>query len=178
VLARQWALADGGLFSHGELGVGAERDLDGSTMVGPNVGLELPIFDQGDAEAEVAMARWLMGRKQFESRAVVVRSQARIAREQVIRARHRVEYHRDTVLPLRRSVVEAAQKEYNFMLLGVYHLLRLKQEEYDAQREHIEALADYWKARAMLDLAVGGRVVPSPDAMPTKPAHSTPGATN
>jgi cobalt-zinc-cadmium efflux system outer membrane protein len=49
------------------------------------------------------------------------------------------------------------------MLLGVYQLIQAKQAEYDAYRQYIEAVRDYWIARSDLERAVGGRLgAPSP----------------
>ena len=44
------------------------------------------------------------------------------------------------------------------MLLGTYQLLQTKQNEVNAYREFIEALRDYWTARADLERATGGTV--------------------
>ena len=46
------------------------------------------------------------------------------------------------------------------MLLGVYQLILAKQSEFDAYREYIEALRDYWIARSDLERAVGTRLAP------------------
>jgi hypothetical protein len=42
------------------------------------------------------------------------------------------------------------QLQYNAMQIGVFDLLRAKQEEVNAGREYVEALRDYWVARADL----------------------------
>ena len=44
------------------------------------------------------------------------------------------------------------------MLLGVYQLLQAKQNEINSYREYIEAVRDYWIARADLDKAVGAHL--------------------
>jgi cobalt-zinc-cadmium efflux system outer membrane protein len=41
------------------------------------------------------------------------------------------------------------------MLLGVFELLALKQDEFHAYQGYIEAIRDYWLARADLGLATG-----------------------
>ena len=73
------------------------------------------------------------------------------------------------------------------MLLGVYQLIQAKQNEYEAYREYIEALRDYWIARSDLERAVGGRIGAAPASVsavshdptqlrpaspPPPPAHS------
>ena len=44
------------------------------------------------------------------------------------------------------------------MLLGVYQLIQAKQAEFEAYRDSIEALRDYWIARSDLERAIGGRI--------------------
>ena len=162
ILARRIRLAGGTPYTRVEVGVESEREPGGGALTGPTASMELPLFDRGQGEVAGLMARWMRSRKRHEALAIQVRSEVRLARERVLRARRRTTHLHEAVLPLRRRMVEAAQRQYNFMLIGVYRLLRLRQEEYDAHREHIEALADYWRARAELDLAVGRRLSPAP----------------
>ena len=42
------------------------------------------------------------------------------------------------------------------MQVSLFDLLRAKQDEVNAGREYVEALRDYWVARAELEKAVGG----------------------
>jgi cobalt-zinc-cadmium efflux system outer membrane protein len=61
-------------------------------------------------------------------------------------------------VPLRERIVALTQEQYNAMLLGVYQLLQAKQGEIEAYRAYIEAVRDYWIARADLERAIGGRL--------------------
>jgi cobalt-zinc-cadmium efflux system outer membrane protein len=56
------------------------------------------------------------------------------------------------------------------MLLGVFDLLRARQDEFDAKREQVEAIRDYWVAYSQLERAVGGRI--STAAPSTQPASA------
>jgi len=60
------------------------------------------------------------------------------------------------------------------MLLGVFDLLRVKQEELDANRAYIQATRDYWVQYAELERTIGGRltVVP-PTTTQVSPAPAT-----
>ena len=69
-------------------------------------------------------------------------------------ARARAVHYRDVVLPLKQRIVALVQ-EYNFMLSGPFELLASRQAEIAAQRDHIDALGDYWMARVELEAAVG-----------------------
>ena len=85
-----------------------------------------------------------------------IRSEVRAARDRLTAARQLVAYYRDVVLPRRKRIVEQTQREYNFMLVGVFQLLQAKQDEINAQREFLEAQRDYWIVRTELDHALGG----------------------
>ncbi|HEX6837658.1 MAG TPA: TolC family protein, partial [Polyangia bacterium] len=69
-----------------------------------------------------------------------------------------IDYYQKTLVPLRERIVTLSQEQYNAMLLGVYQLLQAKQNELQTYREYIEAVRDYWIARADLERAVGTRL--------------------
>jgi cobalt-zinc-cadmium efflux system outer membrane protein len=62
--------------------------------------------------------------------------------------------------------VSLSQEQYSAMLLSAYQLLAAKQNEVNAYREFIEALRDYWIARADLERATAAAI---PSGVPTAP---------
>ena len=146
------------LFGKIEVGAQGHQDPDGPRVIGPSITLELPIFDQRQAE----IARLEAERRQSEWRlqevAVDARSEVRVAVTQMATARRMAERYRDRLLPLRTQIVEQTQRHYNGMLLGFYQLLEAKQAQVEAYRGYVMALRDYWAARAELERAVGGRL--------------------
>jgi outer membrane protein, heavy metal efflux system len=156
----------------GDLTVGGhlEKDTDGALTVGPSIEVPLPIFNQGQPAIAAAQARLRQGQKRYAALAVKVRSQVRRARDDVTAARDLAEYYGRVVVPLRHQIVQQSQLQLNAMQVGVFELLRAKQAEIDAGREYVEALRDYWVARAELDRAAGGRVEPTlPTTRPAAP---------
>ena len=141
---------------------------------GPSVALEIPLFDQRQA----AIARLEAFKRQAENNlqalAVEARSDVRSARVRVGTARSLVEEYGKGLVPIRENIVRSSQQQYNAMLLGVYQLIQAKQSEFDAYREYIESLRDYWIARSDLERAVGTRLpeatVPSDRKGESKPA--------
>jgi cobalt-zinc-cadmium efflux system outer membrane protein len=157
LLARAVALARSTrLLGRLEIGVDTHRDPDGPRVLGPNLVVELPLFDQRQA----TIARLEAQRRQQERRLaglmVEASSEVRLcqARLQTIR-QMAVQYH-DNVLPLRKTAVEQAVLHYNGMFIGPYQLLAAKQAEVEAQRRYLEVRRNYWIARADLERAVGG----------------------
>jgi cobalt-zinc-cadmium efflux system outer membrane protein len=92
------------------------------------------------------------------SLAVRIRSEIRSLRDRLLMIRHMIHHYRDVVLPLREEIVDLTQREYNYMLVGVFDLLSARQEEFKAQEAYIQAIQDYWTTYAALERAVGGRL--------------------
>src|SRR3546814_14294844 len=56
------------------------------------------------------------------------------------------------------------QRELNYMLVDVFELLSVRQQGFAAYGAYIDALRDYWIARAALARAVGRRLPSTPEA--------------
>jgi outer membrane protein, heavy metal efflux system len=137
------------------VGLNAHRDPDGPKTIGPTVDLELPIFDQKQAEVARLRAELRAAQHRSDALAIAIRSEVRTARNRLLAARMTIEYYAKALVPLRERIVALSQEQYNAMLLGVYQLLQAKQNEINAYREYIEAVRDYWIARADLERAIG-----------------------
>jgi cobalt-zinc-cadmium efflux system outer membrane protein len=133
-----------------------DKDPEGVSFAGPNLELQLPIFDQGQAQVARLQAELRQTQRLLEAKSIEVRSEVRAARARLLASRATVSYYRETLLPLRERIVKLSQEQYNAMLVGVYQLLAAKQNEANAYREYIESLRDYWIARAELERAAGG----------------------
>jgi cobalt-zinc-cadmium efflux system outer membrane protein len=145
-----------------EIGVDTHRDPSGPRVLGPNLVIELPIFDQRQA----TIARLEAQRRQQERRltglSVEAQSEVRLARARLLAARQTALHYRDTVLPLRKSVLDESLLHYNGMFLGPFELFAAKQAEIEAKRGYIQAWRDYWIARADLERAAGGALPATP----------------
>lgn len=143
-----------------DVGVERERETDGARLTGPTVDWEIPIFNQhrdavlrADTELQIAI-------NDARRVALDVDNSVRLAHATLENARSRVDEFRRTLIPQRIETVSRAQEEVNFMLIGIFELIALKQDEYDTYQAYLEAIRDYWLARADLALAAG-TVLPS-----------------
>jgi cobalt-zinc-cadmium efflux system outer membrane protein len=150
-----------GVLSELEVGAVAERESEGGWSAGPSVSLPIPLFSQGQPAVATAEARLRQAQQSYFALAVDIRSGIRSAYKHMITARQRAEYYRNVVIPLRHSIVEESQKQYNAMQIGAFQLLEAKRDEVEAGREYVEALREYWLARAELDEILAGRFVRS-----------------
>jgi len=138
-----------------EIGAERERETDGVKLTGPTVSWEIPIFNQhrdavlrANADLEIAII-------DVRRTMIDVDNQVRLAHATVENARERIDEYRDVLIPQRIETVARGQEEVNFMLIGVFELISLKQDEYDAYQGYLEAIRDYWIARTDLGLAAG-----------------------
>lgn len=125
---------------------------------GPSAQIEIPLFNQRQAAIARLEAIQRQNEDELQALAIDIRADVRANRVRVMTARSIVEDYGKTLVPLRENVVKFAQQQYDAMLLGVYQLLQVKQAEFEAYREYIEALRDYWIARSDLERTVGSRI--------------------
>jgi cobalt-zinc-cadmium efflux system outer membrane protein len=147
-----------GLMPEADLGAAAEREGAGGWSAGPAFSLPIPLFDQGQAAAATAGAELARARERYAATAVEVRSAARAARNRLLTTRAQANYYRQVLLPLRGQITEQTQLQYNAMQVGAFQLLQPKRDEVEAGVAYIEALRDYWVARAGLNQIASGRL--------------------
>lgn len=150
------------------VGVETEREVDGSRITGPTLELGLPIFDQGQADVARLEAEQRRATSTYEALANAIRSEARAARDALLTARETAEYFESTLLPQRRLLLRETLLHYNAMQKSNYELLAAKERLLNTEREGIEALRDYWIARAELERVIGG-ALPAGAPAPAKP---------
>jgi cobalt-zinc-cadmium efflux system outer membrane protein len=150
-----------------EVGGFASRDTDGQWVYGPEIALELPIFDQRQGQIARFDAQLLGAESQLEGLAIKVRSDVRRLRDRLYAIRYEAEHYRDVIVPLRERITRLTQEQYNFMLVDTFDLLGAKRDEIAAYRAYLDDLHDYWTTRAELERVVGGRL-PGPDASPAE----------
>jgi outer membrane protein, heavy metal efflux system len=148
-----------------------ERSPERYTAISPNASIDLPIFDQRQAVIARLEAQLRQAQARESALAVDIRSEVRAARGRLVAMRDVVERYAKVVVPLRESAVSLSQEQYEAMLLGAYPLLAAKQNEVDTYRQFIDALRDYWIARADLERAVACAIPRGPLALsPEGPA--------
>ena len=140
------------------VGVSTERNTDGQRVTGPTLGLELPLFDQGQPALARLAAQYRQGQNNYAAMDVNIRSEVRQTREALLAARNTAEHYSKTLLPQRQKILHETLLHYNAMQKNSYDLLAAKEREQLAERGYVEALRDYWIARAELERAVGGRL--------------------
>jgi cobalt-zinc-cadmium efflux system outer membrane protein len=155
-----------------DVGAHLHQDPDGAVLFGPTLSLELPIFDQRQALIGRLEAQRRQAQHRVDELAIAARSEVRLATAKLELTRRAAERYKQALLPIRATVLEQAQLEYNAMQIGLFELLAAKQGQIAAARAYIETVRDYWIARAELERALGGRL-PASSAAPAKPNAAT-----
>ncbi len=156
-----------------EVGISTERDTDRSWLTGPSLSIQLPIFNQHQADIARLEAKLRQSHQRLTAQAVKIRSEVRSLAYRLVMKRQLIEHYEKTLLPLKKRIVQLTLQNYNFMLMGTFELLEAKQNEIDAYQQYNTALKDYWITRSELQRAIGDSVpdsVKSPDKHAGAPA--------
>lgn len=151
-----------------ELGLSSERD-GGDWSTGPSIGLQIPIFDTGQARRAGLRAELHQMQRDYLGLAIEIRAAARAAAVGLRQSRDRVTHYREVLLPLSQRIVAGSQLEFNAMQIGVFRLLQAQRRQINTGREYIATLRNYWQTRAQLEQLLAGRLIavpgiPGPDA--------------
>ncbi len=141
-----------------EMGVIAESEADEGWGIGPSISVPIPLFDQGQARVARSAADLRRVQQEYHALAVRIRATARAVLDRMRGAGDRALYYRDILLPLQERIVSDAQLQYNAMQIGVFQLLRDRQQQIETGVGYVEVLRDYWLARADLLQLLSGRL--------------------
>jgi cobalt-zinc-cadmium efflux system outer membrane protein len=139
-----------------DLGAKYDRDETGDNVIGPTAAVELPLFNRGSARRQRAQAQLRQAADRLDALSIMIRSEVRAARDRLLAARDAAMLYHDTLVPEQRQLVELTLRHYNGMFASAYELVLAKQNQLAAERGEIEAVRDYWSARAELERASGG----------------------
>ncbi len=154
------------------LGINTEREVDGERLTGPTLDVEVPLFNQGQGRMMKSSAQLAKARASHEALGLEVRSDVRASLQRVQLARKLYQQLSGTLLPQRQRILAETLLQYNAMQSSNFELLQAKSAEIEAQRAAIEALRDYWVARAELEKATGGSLTPARTVLGGKSATS------
>lgn len=160
------------------VGGSTEREPHGERLTGPEIELELPLFDQGQGEIARLGAQYRQAQRRFEALAINARSEVREARDLLIASRDIAQFYLEVLLPQQREIVQQTLLQYNAMQVGTFDLINAKERELESERKYIDAWLSYWIARSELDRAmIGGPrsslSAPSRSASPPRSSDST-----
>ena len=137
------------------VGVSSSREVDGVQITGPVMQLPLPIFNQNQGVRARYQSKEKVAQLAVSTALQNARYEVRQAYRQLQAARNQALTARERTIPLRHQALKLAEQQFNNMFLGIYGLLTIYREELEARKQYVEALREYWTARAELEKAVG-----------------------
>lgn len=147
-----------------EVGYEHNKETDGSKTRGPTLSLAIPVFNWGSGRVARARAELDLAEAQLAARELDASNDVQAAHTAVLAAKTLAERYRTQLIPQREAVVEQAGRQLNYMLIGAFDVILVKQQEYDAYAGYLKAVRDYWIARAELTRAVGHKLPSSEQA--------------
>ena len=124
---------------------------------GYELSLEIPIFDWGTAKVARAEALYMQSVNRLAEAAVNARSEVREAYQGYRVSYDIARHYRDEIVPIRKRIAEENLLRYNGMLIGVFDLLADARSQIASVNGYIDALRDFWLAKADLDMAMSGK---------------------
>jgi cobalt-zinc-cadmium efflux system outer membrane protein len=140
-----------------DLGGREQRDV-GEDEAGPLFAMELAVFDWGQAKREAARMEILKTRDAFTALAVRIRSFARLEQAKLLSARQIATFYANTVVPQAQRLLQAAERQYDAMEIGVFDLLQIKEKQIRVSVEYVAALKAYWQERIRLAQVLKGKL--------------------
>ena len=146
------------ILRHVALGASYERDPDDTEVLGPGFGIQLPIFDQNQAQIAKARYRIRQVRKSLQALEGRVREEVTSDLERIHLHQSRVDQFREKIIPLREKAMEYTKKWVNAMQLNRLYLLEAQKGLLQSRREYLQALMERQGALVKLELHMGGKV--------------------
>jgi cobalt-zinc-cadmium efflux system outer membrane protein len=131
--------------------------------VGPMLELEVPIFDQNQAQVAKAIHEYNQKRAEHEARRQVITRDIRAAWVKHELAREQVEFYRTVLLPDVEANLGLAQEGYVSAREDLTVFLQAQEDLITTRQTILEFLRDYYLSAVELQRAVGGRM-PAADA--------------
>ncbi len=140
---------------NGEIGAISEREGSGSTRGGVSAAVELPLFQQGQAELTRSTARRDAAAARVRALEVAIDAEVTSQLDQLSQLHTQLTLYREQLIPQRETVVTELTGRANFMLSGPFELLEAQQSLRAAESAAIEALQEYWQGHIALARALG-----------------------
>ncbi|MEO0615726.1 MAG: TolC family protein [Pseudomonadota bacterium] len=156
-----WSRWLGGLAIGGEV----EREPDGTRLEGPSLSIGLPVFDTGRGRIARQQAALIQAGAAVQRVELDIENGLRRAHARLAAAHEQSQTQRDVLLPARARAVSEAAAQYNFMLIGVFELLEVKQREIAGWQDYVASVRAYWHAHLEL-AAASGRLLDVPPTVP------------
>lgn len=163
-LERRVSLERRRVFDDVRIGAEFEGDLKGENAGGPALDLELPAFDQNQAQIARAIHELRQSRQELAASELEARREVSELLAELDFHRTHVRIYKEGLETARRKAVEFADKFTDLMQLNFLFLLRAREDELESRRRYLRSLWHLRRAQADLHRALwAGRAGAGPD---------------
>lgn len=148
-----WASAEAGRLTPPSLQ--PREPLSTDWVVGPTLGIELPLFDRNQAQIAIAEYEHQQARQALEALDRDVVQQAHVAIKRARTAVENARFYRDNFLPLQEKSLHLAQEAYRVGRTPLLAVLDVQRGLLEAKAGYISALADAGIAIVELERVAG-----------------------
>jgi cobalt-zinc-cadmium efflux system outer membrane protein len=139
-----------------ELSIGASVETaDEGTEVGPAFDLEIPLFDQNQAQIAKAEYRLSQALAELDAQRLVLRKEVRVAMARHRAARRSVDISEKKLLPLRAESLALAREAFSEGKTNLLFVLEAQRQLLESRMEYLSRLSDYLFSIGEIEKAVG-----------------------
>ncbi len=129
-------------------------------FIGPQISINIPMFDLGKVHSIKAKAELTYMWKQFTAQAVTLRSIVRRATENFHNALDEHVHVIDELLPIAKKIFDESLLQYNAMNLGVFDLLKAKKAVFEREIVLLEKKSQFYNNKVFVQALGRGFVLP------------------
>lgn len=137
-----------------EIGVEYERE-EGEKFFGPSVGIEVPIFDNGEIRFEKAQAELRLAKQEVSAINNKIETEVRTAHTDVLSKRRTTSTHRDKLVPFARAQADLAKRRFEGGQIPALDFLEAQIDATRSKLSDIDAAARYLEALGRYNTSIG-----------------------
>jgi cobalt-zinc-cadmium efflux system outer membrane protein len=147
------------VFSDVEVGAIYEKEIDGEKSIGVEIGMQLPIFHQNQAQIAMAEFRLRQTEKILEAKVNEVKEEILVILERMTLLSQKINIMKNQILPVRKSAFEFANRYFNAMELNMLYLLEAQKRYLESRRDYLMTLKEYYEEMIGLERVTGDILV-------------------
>lgn len=144
------------IFSNVQAGALYERGIDEEESMGPEIGIQIPIFDQNQAQISKAEYRLRRKEKALKAKIDEAREEISILYEKLIFLKEQIDSLKTKIIPVREKALEFAERYFNAMELNMLYLIEARKNLIATKKAYLNALKDYQKELEDIIRITGG----------------------
>jgi len=131
------------IFKDVGIGAGFERDTDGDNELGPALDLELPLFDQNQAQISKAIFEWRHAQKKVQVLKQNIRLEIENQLEKLSYLHRKINRLNKKIIPLHNHIVRFTEKNNQRMQINRFIVLQSQKDLMNAKIAYLKTLGEF-----------------------------------